>query len=66
MMNKYLSLKDHVYNYIANEILNGTLVPEEKINENNICQELNISRLGKRGFDSVSSEVIWRMSPKRV
>jgi len=43
-MYKFLSLKDHVYNYIAEEILKGSLVPEEKINESKICQELNISR----------------------
>jgi DNA-binding GntR family transcriptional regulator len=43
-MEKYKSLKDHVYDYIAKQILDGTLEPEQKINENVICEELNISR----------------------
>ena len=43
-MEKYKSLKDHVYDYIAAQILEGNLKPEEKINENVICTELEISR----------------------
>ena len=43
-MEKYKSLKDHVYDYIARQIMDGTLKPEQKINENVICEELNISR----------------------
>lgn len=43
-MNKYLSLKDHVYNYISEKISNGTLSADEKLNEQQICDELNISR----------------------
>ena len=43
-MEKYKSLKDHVYDYIARQIMDGTLEPEQKINENVICEELNISR----------------------
>ena len=40
----FKSLKDHVYEYIASLIREGRLVAEEKINENQICSELNISR----------------------
>ncbi|MEG0830285.1 MAG: GntR family transcriptional regulator [Anaerovoracaceae bacterium] len=43
-MTKFLSLKDHVYEFIAEQISNGALIPEEKINENEICDQLNISR----------------------
>lgn len=43
-MEKFKSLKDHVYDYIAEQILEGNLAPEEKINESVICEQLNISR----------------------
>ncbi len=43
-MEGYLSLKDHVYNYIADEINKGNLKPDEKINEQRISDLLNISR----------------------
>lgn len=44
MSTGFKSLKDHVYDYIAQLIIEGRLVAEEKINENEICSELNISR----------------------
>ncbi len=43
-MNQYMSLKDHVYNYISQKITDGSLTPNEKINEQLICEELQISR----------------------
>lgn len=43
-MNQYMSLKDHVYNYISGKINEGSLMPMEKINEQLICEELQISR----------------------
>ena len=43
-MNRYMSLKDHVYEFISEKISDGTLAPEGKINEQLICNELNISR----------------------
>lgn len=43
-MEKFKSLKDHVYDYIAEQILEGKLTPEQKINETVICEKLNISR----------------------
>ncbi|HML38775.1 MAG TPA: GntR family transcriptional regulator [Bacillota bacterium] len=43
-MEEFLTLKDHVYNYIADQILDGSLVPGKKINENSISEKLNISR----------------------
>ncbi len=43
-MKRFLSLKDHVYNYISERINNGTLKPDDKINEQQICEELGVSR----------------------
>ena len=43
-MEKFKTLKDHVYEYIALLIREGRLLPDQHINENFICQELNISR----------------------
>lgn len=43
-MDKFKTLKDHVYDYIADQIRVGNLMPGERINENSICTELNISR----------------------
>ena len=43
-MEKFKTLKDHVYDYIAEQILEGNLEPEEKIDEKVICETLNISR----------------------
>lgn len=43
-MNQYMSLKDHVYNYISEKINEGSLSPNEKISEQLICEELQISR----------------------
>jgi DNA-binding GntR family transcriptional regulator len=43
-MEEFLTLKDHVYNYIAEQIRDGSLAPGKKINENSISDKLNISR----------------------
>lgn len=43
-MSNFLSLKDHVYNYISNKINSGELKSNEKINEKEIMEDLNISR----------------------
>ncbi|MGN1413220.1 MAG: GntR family transcriptional regulator [Anaerovoracaceae bacterium] len=43
-MERFKTLKDHVYEYIAAQIRAGNLTPGERINENIICEELNISR----------------------
>lgn len=47
-MPKYRSLKDHVYDYIAQKIQDGTLLPNDKINEAEICKQLEISRTPTR------------------
>jgi DNA-binding GntR family transcriptional regulator len=43
-MERFKTLKDHVYDYIAEEIRCGNLLPDQRINENVICTELGISR----------------------
>ncbi len=45
---KYQSLKDHVYDYIAQRIQDQTLLPNQKINEAEICKKLEISRTPTR------------------
>lgn len=43
-MNRYKSLKDHVYGYIAEKINDGSLSRDQWIDEQLICEELKISR----------------------
>ncbi|WP_312095119.1 GntR family transcriptional regulator, partial [Aminipila sp.] len=65
-MYKFQSLKDHVYDYIADQILKGNLLPNEKINENKICQELNISRTPVReALIQLSSEGVLENVPRK-
>jgi DNA-binding GntR family transcriptional regulator len=44
MVIQYQSLKDHVYNYLYDKINSGRLKPRSKINEKQICNDLNVSR----------------------
>lgn len=65
-MNKFKTLKDHVYDYIANQILIGKLHPEDKINENSICSELAISRTPVReALIQLASEGILDNVPRK-
>ena len=43
-MERFKTLKDHVYDYIAEEIREGKLIPGQRISENDICSQLEISR----------------------
>ncbi len=43
-MEGYLSLKDHVYNYISERINAGELRPGDKVNEIQVSEQLHISR----------------------
>ncbi len=43
-MEKYLSLKEHVYEYISSLISTGKLKPNERINEKELIDALDISR----------------------
>jgi len=40
---KFKTLKDHIYEYISSCITDGSLQPNEKINENKICDDLDVS-----------------------
>lgn len=65
-MSEFISLKDHVYNYIAAKIQNGELLPGEKINESEICDELNISRTPAReALIQLSSDEMLEYIPRR-
>ncbi|XVG95558.1 GntR family transcriptional regulator [Eubacteriales bacterium KG127] len=43
-MDQLKTLKAHVYDYIAEQIFLGKIIPGEKIQENKICDNLNVSR----------------------
>ncbi len=43
-MKRFKTLKDHVYDYITDQILMGELRPTEKINESEISEALSVSR----------------------
>ena len=43
-MEKFKTLKDHVYDYLAQHIRDGSIQPGQRISENIICETLNISR----------------------
>lgn len=40
----YKSLKDHVYKYLSDKIIKGTLKPKERIDISQVCENLKISR----------------------
>jgi len=63
---QYLSLKDHVYNYISSKINDGSLKPEDKINEQQIADSLNISRTPIReALIQLASEGCLENTPRR-
>lgn len=65
-MLNYRSLKDHVYEYISNQIRSQTLKPGEKINENVICDDLKISRTPVReALIQLSNEGYIEQIPRR-
>lgn len=43
-MAHFKTLKEHVYDYIAEQISNGTLKANSKISEQQVCEHLNVSR----------------------
>lgn len=63
---KYRSLKDHVYDYIAQKIQDGTLLPNQKINEAEICKKLDISRTPTReALFQLASDNLLQYIPRR-
>ncbi|SDT14776.1 DNA-binding transcriptional regulator, GntR family [Paenibacillaceae bacterium GAS479] len=66
MQLKYQSLKDHVYEYIAQRIQSGRLQPGSKINEAEICKKLDISRTPTReALFQLSSDNLLDYLPRR-
>lgn len=65
-MNNFLSLKDHVYNYIVDQINNGNLIPGKKVQESAISESLNISRTPVReALIQLSSEGLLENIPRK-
>ncbi len=65
-MEEFLTLKDHVYRYIAEQIRDGSLAPGKKINENSISEKLNISRTPVReALIQLSSEGLLENVPRK-
>lgn len=65
-MKTYLKLKDHVYKYIADEILKGNLTPSQRISENEISQVLEVSRTPVReALIQLSCEGILESIPRK-
>lgn len=65
-MNDYLSLKDHVYKYIVEQINNGNLIAGSKVNENAIGESLKVSRTPVReALIQLSSEGILENVPRK-
>ncbi|MGG1401413.1 GntR family transcriptional regulator [Bacillus salipaludis] len=63
---RYRSLKDHVYDYIAEEIQNGTLLPKQKINEIALSEKLEVSRTPVReALIQLASENLLEFFPRR-
>ncbi|WP_268877764.1 GntR family transcriptional regulator [Priestia abyssalis] len=66
MRQKYQSLKDHVYHHIAQEIQNGTLLPNHKINEAALSEKLEVSRTPVReALIQLASENLLEYFPRK-
>lgn len=65
-MKEYLSLKDHVYNYIVEQINNGKLIANKKVNEVAISENLKVSRTPVReALIQLSSEGLLENVPRK-
>jgi len=65
-MEVYMSLKDHVYNYISEKINDGSLKPDDKINEHQISDALGISRTPIReALIQLASDGFLENTPRR-
>lgn len=65
-MSGYKSLKDHVYDYIAEKINDGSLTYDKKIDEQPISEELNISRTPVReALIQLATEGLLENVPRR-
>ena len=65
-MEDYMSLKDHVYKYISEKINEGSLKPDNKINEQQISDALGISRTPIReALIQLTSDGFLENTPRR-
>lgn len=65
-MESFKSLKDHVYDYIADAIANGKLSPNQKISEAQICKTMEVSRTPVReALIQLSAEGVLENTPRR-
>ncbi len=65
-MPEYKSLKDHVYEYLWERINDRSLKPAEKIDLNNICESLQISRTPVReALAQLENEGLLEKLPRR-
>ncbi len=63
---EYKTLKDHVYDYISKKINDGSLKPNERISENKICDDLEISRTPVReALMQLASEGYLEKTPRK-
>ena len=62
----YMSLKDHVYEYISESIKDGSLRPGDKINEQHLSDKLNVSRTPVReALIQLAAEGLLDAEPRR-
>ncbi|WP_028829175.1 GntR family transcriptional regulator [Proteocatella sphenisci] len=62
----YMSLKDHVYDYISENIKDGSLKPGDKINEQHLSDKLNVSRTPVReALIQLAAEGLLEAEPRR-
>jgi DNA-binding GntR family transcriptional regulator len=65
-MPTYKSLKDYVFEYISHEIHTGSLKPNQKLNENSICEILQVSRTPVReALIQLADEGILNKNPRK-
>lgn len=65
-MSLYKTLKDHVYDYISNKINDGTLKPNERLSENKISEDMEVSRTPVReALMQLANEGYLEKSPRR-
>ena len=65
-MKQYASLRDYVYKYIAHQIQTGALKPNQKLNEAQICTDLDISRTPAReALIKLASENVLNYTPRK-
>lgn len=63
---KFMSLKDHVYEYISENLKDGSLKPDDKINEKDISDKLGVSRTPVReALIQLAAEGLLKSEPRR-